>query len=204
MLSYIKGFIALFVLLIVLLHLAPGKSYQKYIRFFAEMLLTISLLTPVLSVLCDKEEFLDLIEYEAFMSELQETSKDMEKIEYLNNDHYIEEYESAIETDVRQMAEVYDFVVQEVTVDMAEDYTISYIKLELTDQTNEQVVIGKIVIDEQENIDVTAKSDHKSADGAEENDGEQSDTKYAALLQDLEDYYQIDRSKIGIQYTKVG
>lgn len=204
MLSYIKGFIALFVLLIVLLHLAPGKSYQKYIRFFAEMLLTISLLTPVLSVVCDKEEFLDLIEYEAFMSELQETSKDMEKIEYLNNDHYIEEYESAIETDVRQMAEVYDFVVQEVKVDMAEDYTISYIKLELTDQTNEQVVIGKIVIDEQENIDVTAKSDHKSADGAEENDGEQSDTKYAALLQDLEDYYQIDRSKIGIQYTKVG
>lgn len=204
MLSYIKGFIALFVLLIVLLHLAPGKSYQKYIRFFAEMLLTISLLTPVLSVVCDKEEFLDLIEYEAFMSELQETSKDMEKIEYLNNDHYIEEYESAIEADVRQMAEVYDFVVQEVTVDMAEDYTISYIKLELTDQTNEQVVIGKIVIDEQENIDVTAKSDHKSADGAEENDREQSDTKYAALLQDLEDHYQIDRSKIGIQYTKVG
>lgn len=204
MLSYIKGFITLFVLLIVLLHLAPGKSYQKYIRFFAEMLLTISLLTPVLSIICDKEEFLDLIKYEEFMSELQETSKDMEKIEYLHNDYYIEEYESAIETDVCQMAEAYDFVVQEVKVDMAEDYTISYIKLELTDQTNEQVVIGKIVIDEKEKVDVTAKSDHKSDDGAEENVGEQSDTKYAALLRDLENYYQIDRSKIGIQYTKAG
>lgn len=196
MLSYIKGFIALFVLLIVLLHLAPEKSYRKYIRFFAEMLITISLLTPVMSVICDKEEFLELIEYEEFMSELQEKSKDVEKIEYLYNDQYIEEYESAIETDVRQMAETYDFVVQEVKVDMAEDYTISYIRLELTDQTNEQVVIGKIMIDGTEKEEASAKSDGTS--------DERSDTKYGALLQDLEDYYQIDRSKIGIQYTKVG
>lgn len=194
MLSYIKGFITLFVLLMVLLHLAPKESYQKYIRFFAEMLLTISLLTPVMSLFCDKEEFLNLIEYEEFMSELQEVSKDVEKIEYLHNDHYIKKYESAIETDVRQMAESYDFVVQEVNVKMAEDYSISYIRLNLIDQTNEQVVIGKIVIDEREG----------GEEASEEISDKQTDTKYGALLQDLEDYYQIDRSKIGIQYTKAG
>lgn len=192
MLKFVESFIALFILLTVLLHLAPQKSYQKYIRFFAEMILTISLITPVMSVICDKEEFLNLIEYEEFMAELQETSKDMEKIEYLHNDYYIQEYESAIETDVRQMAEAYDFVVQEVKVDMTEDYTIDHIGLELTDQTNGQVVIGKIVIDKD-----------RVGDSSETSEVE-SDAEYAALLQDLEDYYQIDRSKIGIQYTKVG
>lgn len=64
MVAYVRGFIVLFVVLTILLHLPPQENYRKYIRFFTELILTLALLTPVLSVFCDSAEFLELIEYE--------------------------------------------------------------------------------------------------------------------------------------------
>lgn len=185
MLAYVRGFIVLFVLLTVLLYLPPGKSYQKYIRFFAEMILTFSILSPVLSIFCDSEEFLELIEYEEFTDSLSEISRDAQKIEYMNNDYYLEKYETAIEQDVERIAGQYGFAVREANVELTEEYTVEKIQLWITEQGEERIVVEKIVLDQEE-------------------EEVESDAIYAGLMQELSDYYQLDESMIEIRYAKAG
>ena len=36
--AYMRGFVILFVLLVLLSYLPPGKQYRKYIRFYAQLL----------------------------------------------------------------------------------------------------------------------------------------------------------------------
>ncbi len=181
MAAYVRGFIALFLLLTVLLHLPPGKSYQKYIRFFAELILTIALLTPVLSIVCDSEEFSKLVDYEEFTEELEELSKDMQHMEYLYGDYHKATYEEAIAEDVKRIAEEYGFFVQEVSVQLSDEYTVDHISLRVTEDENEQIVIERIVLEQ------TARD-------------ENGNIICSKLRQELMEFYQLDESKIEVQY----
>lgn len=185
MLAYMRGFIVLFVLLTLLLYLPPGKSYQKYIRFFAELIMTLGILSPVLTVVCDSEEFLKLVEYEEFSENLSELSRDAERIAYINNDYYLEEYENVIEADVGRIAEQYGFSVQDAEVHMTEDYAIDEMQLWITDQGGDNIVIGEILLE----------------DGNEE-EPEEEHAVYAGLERELSEYYQLEPSRIKIQYTR--
>lgn len=188
MVAYVKGVIVLFVLLTLLLYLPPGKTYQKYIRFFTELILTIGLLAPILSTLFNGEEFLALIEYEAFTENLSEVSKDMEQIEYIHNDYYIEEYERAIEEDVSMLvesiAEKYGLCVRDAKVHMTEAYAIEQVELWITNRTEEEIVIEEINF-------------------SEENNREEMSTIYEGIAQEVSDYYQIAPSAVSIQYASV-
>lgn len=132
MAAYVRGFIVLFVVLTILLHLPSQENYGKYIRFFSELILMMALLAPVLSVFCDSDELLELIEYEAFTEELSMVSEDMEHIEYLYGDYHREVYEDAIGEDVKRIAEGYRFSVQEVEVKLSEEYEVEYIALRIS------------------------------------------------------------------------
>lgn len=181
MISYIRGFIALFLLLTVLLHLSPGKNYQKYIRFFAELILTIALLTPLLSIVCDSGEFLKLVNYEEFAEELGEMSNDMQQMEYLYGDYHKAAYEEAIAEDVKRIAETHAFSVQEVSVQLSEEYTVEHIALRVTEKREEQIVVGRVVL--------------------ERTTGEENGTFLCMeLRQELMEFYQLDETKIEIQY----
>lgn len=190
MIAYVRSFITLFVLLGLLLYLPPGKSYQKYIRFFAEMILTISLMSPVMSIFFDSTEFLERIEYAEFMESLSEISRDMEKIEYINNDGYKKEYEEAIAADVRVVAEKYieeenmasgeESCVQDVEVTLGDDYTVEQMQLWIAKERGGEIVIGQIILQ----------------DGSQ---GETEDEKYAALKKELSGYYQIETDRITIR-----
>lgn len=181
MAAYVRGFIALFLLLMVLLHLPPGKSYQKYIRFFAELILTIALLTPVLSVVCDSEEFLRRIDYEEFTEELEELSKDMQHMEYLYEDYHKAAYEKAIAEDVKRIAEEQGFFVQEVLVQLSSEYAVEHISLRVTEDEINQVVIERVVLEN------TAREENENI-------------ICSKLRQELMEFYQLDESKIEIQY----
>ncbi len=182
MLSYIQGFLALFVLVAVVLYLPPGRTYQKYIRFFAELVLTIGILMPLLSLVYDSEKFLALVDYEEFTEELSGIAKDMERVEYIRNDGYIEEYERAISEDVRLLAEqtgeAYGYQVQDARVTLSSDYTVERIDLWIAEQTKAQIAIERISLGE----------------------AKEEDAVYAGLVQKLSDYYQVDRSAIEIRY----
>lgn len=179
--AYVRGFIALFLLLTALLHLPPQESYQKYIRFFAEFILTLALLTPVLSIVCDSEKFLRLIDYEEFTEELGEVSKDMQQMEYLYGDYHKAAYEEAIAEDVKRIAEGHSFFVQEVSAELSEEYTVERIFLRVTEEEQERVIVERVVLEQ----------------AAREENGNIICEK---LRQELMEFYHLDETKIEIQY----
>lgn len=186
MLAYVKGFLVLFVILTLLLYLPPGKSYQKYIRFFTELILTIGLLSPVLSVVFDSEEFLALIAYEEFAGNLSEVSKDMQRVEYMHKDYYRKEYEKAIGEDVKLMAEPvaekYGFTVREAAVHMTKEYAIDEITLWIVNQGEERIMIDEITL----------------SDGGNRTE---LGTVYESIAQEVANYYQVEFQAVRIQHT---
>lgn len=180
MTEYIKGFLILVILLTILLYLPPGKSYHKYIHFFAELIMTIALVSPVLSVFYDSEEFLEMVEYEAFMEELSAVAKDMEQIEFLHNDYHKETYEEAIAMDVEQIVEGYSFDVRDVTVTLSEKYEVQEISIQIIADTSEKISVEKSALQEVK----------------EEQDALMS----VQLKQELMEYYQVEETQIEIQY----
>lgn len=159
-----------------MVYLVPGNSFQKYIRFFTEVILTFAFLSPILSLFCDSDAFMEMIQYESFTESLSEISKDTQKIEFLQNDYYIRKYEIAIEEDVRLIAETEGYFVQEVSVGLTEDYVIDTISLTVTEEAADDILIGKI------EIGGAAKQDET----------------YADLKEKLAGYYQIEESRIVI------
>ena len=155
MTAYVKSFLVLFVLLALLLYLPPGKRLSKYIRFFAGMILTMGLLSPVLSVLFDSETFLKMIRYEEFAEELSGISRDMERMEYMEKDYMAAQYERAIAEDVMQLAGQYGYETAGARVRLSESYEVAEIELWISEtdveddrQTVGEIVIGEIVLGE--------------------------------------------------------
>ena len=184
MLAYVRGFVVLFVLLALLLYLPPGGSYQKYIRFFAELILVFGVLSPVLSIVCDSEMFLELIAYEEFVGGLSEMTRDMERMEYLHADYYRQEYENAIALDVEEIVRSHGFVSQETKVDMSGNYEVERIQLWVTGEKEQRIVIREV--------------------GLREEEGGEPDAVYAGLRQDLSAYYRLDASQIEIHGAGAG
>lgn len=180
MAAYAKGFISLFVVLTILMHLPQKENYRKYIRFFAELILTIALLSPVLSVFWDNEAFLDLIAYEAFIEELSMVSEDMKHVEYLYGDYHKKAYEEAIGEDVVRIAEGYHFFVQAVEVNLSDAYAVECIALQVTENDKEQIVI--------EPIDLTWERE------------ENEPAACRKLKEALMEYYQLEEEAIEIRY----
>ena len=66
------------VILVAVMQMIPQNSYQKYIRFFAGMILILMLAGPILRIF-DMTEFQSM-EYENAMREIEEASGYMERI----------------------------------------------------------------------------------------------------------------------------
>lgn len=178
--EYMKGVLALFVLLMLLLYLVPGDGFKKYIRFFGEIILAIGFLSPVLKIIYDSDKFLALIDYEQFSEQMSELSRDMNRVEYIQKDYYIEKYEAAIAGDVTRIAEQYGFVVKEVKVDMNEEYTLDAIYLSVTEQGTDGIEIEHVWLD--------GKDEEESESGI-----------YTNLKKELAEYYQLEENAIAIQ-----
>lgn len=179
--EYIKGFLALFILLTLLLYLVPDAGMKKYIRFFSEVVLAVGFLSPVLNLIGDSDAFLEKIEYAEFNEELEEFSKDMKKMEYIQSDYYLAEYEQAIEVDVTQIAGTYGFGVLEVDAKMNEDYTLAHIYLEVCEGEPEEIVVEKV----------------QSEEEVPEENG-----ICTGLKQELEDYYKLKDEQIEVVYRE--
>ena len=57
--QYIKGYLVLYVVLMILIQMIPREGFRKYIRFFSEMILVIGILTPVLQFFGKEDFFLE-------------------------------------------------------------------------------------------------------------------------------------------------
>lgn len=153
---YVRGFLALFIIMLLLLQLVPEEGMKKYIRFFSRLVLSLGFLYPLLSVFCDSDAFLEKIQYETFAESLREISADTAKLEYLQNDYYLEKYEEAVEQDVYRTAdnyvEPYGLTVGEVEVTLSSGYEVETLKVSLKDEGEGEVEPVSIALAEGKKI----------------------------------------------------
>ena len=103
--AWVKNLVCFYILLTVVLHLLPKDNYQKYVRFFSGMLLTILVMSPVLSLMGSEEVLREKISQAGFFQEMDNLKLDTEHLEWQQKERYLQEYEHALEMDVSRIAE---------------------------------------------------------------------------------------------------
>ena len=127
--AWVKNLVCFYILLTVVLHLLPKDNYQKYVRFFSGMLLTILVMSPVLSLMGSEEVLREKISQAGFFQEMDNLKLDTEHLEWQQKERYLQEYEHALEMDVSRIAEEKQLLVQEAKVQLSEDYQVESIEL---------------------------------------------------------------------------
>lgn len=126
--KYIQNFFALFLLLMVVRQLIPNGRLKKYIYFFTELVFVIGILQPFFSLFGDDADLLDQIRYETFTENLSEASRDVSRMEFLQNDYYRKEYEDAAALDVLSTADGYldpfGLAGKRASVELTENYEV--------------------------------------------------------------------------------
>ena len=99
---------------------------------------------------------------------------DQEKMDFLNEDYYIDYYENAIARDVKLLAENSGYVVTDALVELNEEYEVEEMELRVARQERDAVIVGTLQEEENEEI--------------------------AALREKIAAYYQVPADKISILY----
>ena len=183
---YVRGFLALFIIMLLLIQLVPEEGMKKYIRFFSQLVLSLGFLYPLLSVFYDSDAFLEKIQYETFVESLREVSEDTAKIEYMQNDYYLEKYEEAVEQDVYRTAEnyvePYGLTVGEVQVTLSGEYEVVSLKVSLKDEGEGDIEPVSIALAEGKKIG--------------------NESVCEKLKVELETYYQLEGTEAAVWYEK--
>lgn len=129
--EWVKNYSMLFLLLTVITSLTVKKEYKRYIHFFAELLLVVSIASPVLKVMGREEAFFDKISYDSFWQGLDTIRIDQKKVEFLQDEYYIEYYEKLIAADVTQMAKDAGYEAVWVKTVMSDSYEVEKISMEV-------------------------------------------------------------------------
>ncbi len=93
--TWMKNIVFYLVIVTAVLEVLPGTAYQKYIRFFTGLVLTLLLLTPFLSLTGAGEVFTELYhgyEYEQYKRELQEQEEyfqDLDLLDFLPEEYVV-------------------------------------------------------------------------------------------------------------------
>ena len=95
--TYVKGFLTLFLLIKVLLYFIPKNVFGKYIAFFAGVLLVIGLLYPMMQFWGQEEVPLKNIEQEGWEERLLEITSEAQKMEASGKILMEETYQNIIE-----------------------------------------------------------------------------------------------------------
>jgi len=128
-LEWMKQFIIVYLILTVMVHLAPAEKYKKYLRFFSGLVLLLFLVMPVLRLSGDDGRLAELVSYEAFWEQLGDAGQGERKLQFLQHDHYIKKYEQAVRDDIISNANARDIPVKDVTVSLDEYYSIKSVSV---------------------------------------------------------------------------
>ncbi len=150
MTAYMRGVVVLFVLLALLSYLPPGKQYRKYIRFYAQLLMVLAVLSPLFALFGGRDTFYEKMAYAQCMEKLSELSHDTQRIAYLNQDRYRTEYENVIAENIRgkvdDMLREYGLGTESVTVELGEDNIMQEICIYITDESADTISVGRISV----------------------------------------------------------
>lgn len=138
----------------ILTSVIAKREYKKYIRLFVEIILVITLANPLLGVMGKSEGLFEKISYDSFWQGLEGIKMDQEKMDFLNEDYYIDYYESAIAGDVKLLAENTGYAVTDVLVELNEEYGVEEMELKVARREKNAVIAG--TLQDEENEEITA------------------------------------------------
>lgn len=95
-LDYVKGFLILFLLIKVLLYFVPKRGFEKYIAFFAGVVLVIGLLYPILEMTGQEKSVLEKLDYAKWEEQLLDVSAKVQELEKAGNKFVEERYQTMI------------------------------------------------------------------------------------------------------------
>ena len=168
--GWVKNVVFYLIFLTVLTGLLPSGTYEKYIRFFAGLVLILVTISPVLTGLRLEDRIAGYFEEFSFRNNTQDLEREIYGMEEKRLEQLISQYEEAVAVDVRQMAEEAGLRVKDVTV---------HIEGEPSSET-----FGKVT------------SIYVTAEGMQGEDGE----KAAALRRKAAGYYQLEENYVEIQF----
>lgn len=125
--NWIRSIVILYVVGQVIVYLAQGKRYEKYIRFFLQLLLVLTIARPVFFVLGDEEEFKSRISYHQLSQVLREQSSQLEQLQEGSDAMYIRECERVVEEDVCSFVEQNYQTCRETEVKLSDEFQIEQI-----------------------------------------------------------------------------
>lgn len=173
--GWVKNLVCFYIFVTAVLHLLPKESYQKYVKFFTGMLLVILVVTPVFSLMRNKENLYSRIEQAGFFQELENLKRDTAYLESSQQQIYRSEYEKAISMDVEQIAKRQELEIKKIEVHLTEGCQVERIQLEVFFSEGEK-----------------AKQEKALYEG-----GAEYPSVYE-LQKELKEFYQIDEEQIEI------
>lgn len=123
-LTWMKDFLIIYLILTILTNLAAADSYKKYLHFFSGMILLLVLVAPIFNLFGEAGRLEAMISYEAFWEGLDSARQDTQKLEFPQSGYYIRKYEQAIAQEMERQAAARGLPVSGVSVVLSEDYEI--------------------------------------------------------------------------------
>lgn len=132
--QWIRNMAVFYILFTAVLHLAPDKKYEKYVRFFMGLLLIFMMSTPVFSLLGKGEE---LVESFQFYFAQENNRKEKQEFENLQKAYLERGYETELGKEMQEFLQKKGIEIQEVQVDI-EGEQISAVIITKGEVTQEQ------------------------------------------------------------------
>lgn len=132
--QWIRNMAVFYILFTAVLHLAPDKKYEKYVRFFMGLLLIFMMSTPVFSLFGKGEE---LVESFQFYFAQENNVKEKQEFENLQKAYLERGYETELGKEIQESLQKKGIEIQEVQVDI-EGEQISAVIITKGEVTQEQ------------------------------------------------------------------
>lgn len=169
--EWVKNYSMVVLLMTVLTSVAAKKEYKKYIQLFVELILVITLVNPLFQAAGKSEDLFEKISYDSFWQRLEGIRLDQEKVDFLNEEYYIDYYEKAIEEDVKLLVENSGYGVIDAKVTLNEEFEVETMELKVAKQETETRIVGRV-------------------------ESQPETAEITALREKLATYYQIDANQI--------
>ena len=201
--EWIRNIAYYLIFITVASNLLPNKKYEKYIRFFAGMVLILLVLKPVTGGLRLENTMAYYFESISIKKEAGELKGEISKMEDKRLKSLISGYEEAVETDLAVMAETAGFGWKEIKAEIDRDQESSTfchvlrVSMVLTVKEEQGETGGVVPVEKIENVEevkITEKETKRSEERRQE-----ENLQLSGLRRRIGEYYDLEEQDIEIQ-----
>lgn len=194
--DWVKDIVFYLILLTMVMHLLPNKQYQKYVRFFAGMILVIIVISPMTQFF--KWDHLFDFHYmeKSYEQEVAGLTKEMNQMQNLQQSKYMDEYIAQIEKTIAELAQQQELMVVSADIQIVEDEEDSRylfpktIQLQVKNRNNKSSI-------EKVNISPVAIAGNKK-DENKKDENQTVSPEIENLKKAVADFYNLESSNINI------